>query len=95
MTAVVAGYTFFLSKNSKKNRDKTEEWIERARTETLSKIKAVKKLSKEKYYEIVDQVSDKYSKAKDVGKDKADKFRKELKSRWQEAEKEAKEEEGA
>ena len=92
VATALAGYTFFLSKNSKKNRDVTEKWVDDAKEEALSKVKTIKKLSKDKYYEIVDQISDKYSKIKEVGSEKADQFREELKAKWQEVEEEAKKE---
>jgi len=89
VATAIGGYFLFGSKDAKKNRQKVEEWIEDAKSDVMAKLKKVKKLSKDKYYEIVDDVSDKYSKLKEVGKEKADELRDELKSRWEEIEKEA------
>ncbi len=89
----VAGFMLFTSKNAKKNREAVEEWVEDAKTDVLKGLKKVKRLSREKYDDIVDTVSDKYSQMKNVGSEKADDLREELKSRWEEVMREAEEEE--
>ena len=86
VATAVGGYFLFVSKNSKKNRQKVADWVEDAKDEVVAKVKKIKRLSRDKYYEIVDTVSEKYSKMKEVGKEKAEKFRDELKSRWEEME---------
>lgn len=91
VATAVGGYFLFGSKNAKKNRRKVEDYIEEAKTDVMVKLKKVKRLSKNKYYEIVDEVSDKYAKVKEVGEEKADEFRDKLKSKWKEIEKEARE----
>lgn len=93
VATAIGGYFLFGSKNAKKNRQKVEDEIEDAKVEVMNKLRKIKRLSRDKYYEIVDGVSDKYSKMKDFGKEKADSLRNELKGRWDEIEKEALKEE--
>jgi gas vesicle protein len=93
VATAVGGYLLFGSKNAKKNRQKVEDWVEDAKADVVSRLKKIKRLSRDKYYEIVDDVSGKNSKMKDVGKEKADELRDELKRRWEEIEEEAREEE--
>ncbi len=93
VATAIGGYFFFGSKNAKKNRQKTEDWIEEAKATVVAKVKKVKKLSKEKYEEIVDGVSDQYAKLKEIGKEKADELRAELKAKWQEIEAASREDE--
>lgn len=93
VATAIGGYFLFGSKNAKKNRQKVEDYVEDAKIDVMTKLKKIKKLSKEKYDEVVDAVSDKYSEMKEVGKEKADELRDELKSRWDEIEKEAREKE--
>lgn len=88
VAVALAGYFFFGSKNAKKNKQKVEGWVTKARAEVLEKVKRVKKISRDKYEEIVDAISDKYAKIKEVGQEKADDLKQELKDRWTEVEKE-------
>lgn len=94
VATAIGGYFLFGSKNARKNRQKIDNWIENAQEDVMTQIKKIKKISKDKYYEIVDEISDKYSKLKEVGKEKADELRLELKSKWEQIEKEAHEEYG-
>lgn len=89
VATLIGGYLLFGSKNAKRNREKVENWMEDAKDEVASKLKKVKRLTREKYDEIVDTVSDQYAKLKEVGKEKADSLREELKRRWDEVEEEA------
>ena len=93
MATVALGYLFFASKNAKRNREMVDGWMENAKAEVMDKMKKVQNLSKQKYYEIVDSVSDKYSALKEVGQEKADEFREELRRKWQEAEEEEEDDE--
>jgi CHASE3 domain sensor protein len=89
LTALIgAGYFLFGSRHARRNRRKVEGWFEDARSEVMGKIRNTKRLSRDKYNQIVDTVSDKYSQMKDVGRDKADEFRDELRSYWEDMEKE-------
>lgn len=91
-TVVVGGYFLFGSKKANRNRAKVEAWIEDAKDEVLSKVKKVKDLTEEKFDEVVESVSDKYTKLKELGAEKKDELKDELKKRWKEAKEEAEEE---
>ena len=58
----------------------------------MEKVKHVKKLSNEKYDEIVDNVSDQDGKMKEIGIEKADELRAQLKDKLHDIEKEVMEE---
>jgi hypothetical protein len=79
-TAAV-GYFLYGPKGSE-NRKKVEAWTVRAKGEVLSKLEAAKDVSEETYHTIVDTVTARYAKAKNVGEEKADKLNRELKSHW-------------
>jgi len=93
VAAAIGGYFLFGSKNARKNRQKVEDGIEDAKADVMNKLKKIKRLSRDKYYEIVDEVMNKYSKLKKIGTEKAEELRDELKERWEEIEKEAEEDE--
>lgn len=83
---VLSGYFLFGSRNAKRNRIKVEDFIEDAKAEVVTKMKKIKRLSRDKYYEIVDSVSNEYSKIKTIGIEKASELRDELRSKWEEIE---------
>jgi gas vesicle protein len=93
VATAIGGYLLFGSKKAKKNRRVVEDWMEDAKADVVAKLKKVKRLSRDKYEEIVDVISDKYSEMKEVGKIKADELRDDLKSRWEEIEEEVREDE--
>jgi uncharacterized membrane-anchored protein YhcB (DUF1043 family) len=92
VATAVGGYFLFGSKNAKKNRQKVQDGVEDAKADMMARLKKIKRLSRDKYCEIVDEVSDKYAEIKEIGKEKADELRQELKSKWEEIEEEAMEE---
>ena len=92
VATVIGGYFLFGSKNARKNRQKVEDDVEDAKAELIARLKKILRLSRNTYYEIVDDVSDKYSKMKKAGAEKVDELREELKSKWVEIEEKAKEE---
>jgi hypothetical protein len=83
-TAVI-GYFLFGSKHARRNRDKVEQWVEDATDEVLTEVKKAKRMSRQKYDDIVDTVMQKYEKLKEVGSDKANSLRNELKRKMDEA----------
>jgi gas vesicle protein len=88
-TAAV-GY-FLYGPNGAQNRKKIEGWTIKAKGEVLSKLEALKEVSEEKYHQIVDTVTDRYAKMKDVGEDKAETLNRELKRYWSKIKRETKE----
>lgn len=91
VATAIGGYFLFGSKNTRKNRQKVEDGIEDAKADVVARLKKIKRPSRDKYYEIVDEVMNKYSKLKKIGTEKAEELRDELKERWEEIEKEAEE----
>lgn len=94
VATTIGGYFLFGSKNAKRNRQKVEDHIEDAKADVMARLKKIKKLSRDKYYEIVDDVSNKYSEMKKIGAEKVDALRDGLKEKWEEIEEKAREEEG-
>lgn len=88
-TAAV-GYFLYGPKGAE-NRKKVEAWTVKAKGEVLTKLESAKEVSEEKYHEIVDSVTSKYAKLKNVGEDKAEQLNKELKRHWSKIKKETKE----
>ena len=95
VATMVGGYFLFASKNARKNRQRVEGDFEDAKAELIARLKKIQRLSRNTYYEIVDDVSDKYSQMKKAGAEKVDEIREELKNKWVEIEEKAKEEEKA
>lgn len=91
-TAAV-GYFLYGPKGAE-NRKKVEGWTVKAKGEVLSKLENAKDVSEEKYHQIVDAVTGRYAKMKDVGEDKADKLNKELKRYWSKIKRETNEVKG-
>jgi len=87
VAAAVAGYFLYGPKGAQ-NRKKIEAWSVKAKGEVLSKLEDAKEISEEKYHQIVDAVTEKYSKVKNVGEDKANDLNKELKRHWSKVKKE-------
>lgn len=92
VATAIGGYFLFGSKNARRNRQKVQDNIEDATADVMAKLKKIKRLSRDKYYEIVDDVSDKYSEMKKIGTEKVDELKDELKNKWDEIEEKAKEE---
>lgn len=86
VATAIGGYFLFGAKNAKKNRQKVEDNIEDAKADMIARLKKIKRISRDKYYEIVDSVSDKYSKMKEDGEEKIDELREGLKGKWKEIE---------
>lgn len=89
--AIAGGYYLFGAKDAKQNRLKVEAWSVKAKGEVLGKLEKAKNVSKEEYEKIVDSVSDKYAKTKEVGEKKAENLKKELKKHWKDIKKEVEE----
>jgi hypothetical protein len=88
---LAGGFFLFGSKNAKRNRQNVEWWVEDAKDEVLSNVKKIKNLTRSKFEETIDKVIDKYADFKDATKEKVDGLREELRSRWDEVEKEVNE----
>jgi gas vesicle protein len=91
IAAIAGGYYLFGAKNAKQNRKNVEAWTLKAKADVLTKLEKAKNITQDEYEKIVDGVSDKYAQVKEIGTDKADALRKELKKHWKEIKKEAEE----
>jgi len=89
IAAIAGGYYLFGAKNAKQNRKNIEAWTLKAKADVLTKLEKAKDVTKDEYDKIVDGVSDKYAQVKEIGTDKADALRRELKKHWKEIKAEA------
>lgn len=66
VAAIAGGYLLYGSKDATKNRKKVKGWMLKAKGEILEKIEDMEEISEDKYHEIVEMVSKKYSGLKNV-----------------------------
>ena len=85
--AGLAGAYFLYGKDGAKNRKKVKTWALKAKAEVLEKIEKAKELSETNYQEIIDMVSAKYAKVKDVTPEDIAAFSKDLKKHWKDIKK--------
>lgn len=93
LAAAAAGaYYFYYSKSAAKNRKKAKVWMEKAEKEIMAKVKKLKDVAfnEENYKMIVDSVSEKYKKVKDIGAEELGEFVSVLKGAWKDIQKKAK-----
>ena len=86
--AGLAGAYFLYGKDAAKNRKKVKTWALKAKADVLDKLEKAKDVSEANYGEIIDAVSEKYSKAKDVTPEDIQAFAKDLKKHWKDIKKE-------
>ena len=83
MVAAAAGaYFLYGTKEGKKQTKKIKGWALRAKGEVLEKLENIKEVNQEKYDQIVDAVSSRYQKLKNVDQSELAGMVKELKSHW-------------
>lgn len=82
----VAGYFLYGPKGAE-NRKKVRAWSLKAKGEVLEKVEKAKEMSEERYYQIVDQISEKYAKLKDTEEAEVVALNKELKKYWKDMQK--------
>lgn len=87
VTALAAGAYFLYGKNGAKNRKKVKGWMLKAKGEMLEGIEKLKEVSEPKYNEIVEKVSAKYAKLKDVDQADLMALQKEIKGYWKDVKK--------
>ncbi len=85
--AGIAGAYFLYGKDGAKNRKKIKAWGLKAKAEVLEKLEKAKDLTEGNYHEIIDAVSAKYSKAKDITPEDIAGFAKDLKKHWKDIKK--------
>lgn len=82
--AAAAAGTYFLygSKNASKNRKIVKGWMLQAKGEIVEQLETVKDINEEVYHRIVQEVTDRYEKLKNIDLQEMKVFRDELKTHW-------------
>lgn len=83
LAAAAAGaYYFYGSKSAAKNRKGLKSWAVKAKGDVMEKIEGLKNISKERYYEIVDQAVKKYRAVRTASPKELAALAIELKGHW-------------
>lgn len=91
IAALAAVGAYFLSgKRGAKNREAIKGWTLRMKGEVLEKVEQVKKLDKDDYEKIVEEVSERYGKLEKVGGAELKRLTAEMKKAWEHIRKELK-----
>jgi len=80
-----AGYMLF-GPEGKSNRKKIKGWTLKAKGEILEALEKMSEVTQDKYESVVEKVSKKYAKVKDVTEDEIKKFEKEARKHWKDIE---------
>lgn len=70
-------------KSGKQNRENLRNWMRRMNDELNTRIGETRDMTREKYDQLVDNLSDKYRRMKDIKENELDDFSDELKNRWE------------
>lgn len=89
--AVAGAYFFTQTKQGKKAAATMRGWAVRARGEVMERLEKMRNIDRKEYFEAIDNVLAKYSKARDVSKRELADLRKELRAKWDKIVKELKE----
>lgn len=82
VAGVVAGYFLYGPKGSE-NRQKVKAWSLKAKAEVLEGLEKASVMSEDRYNQLVDKVTNKYSRLRNVSEEEALKLNKEMKKYWQ------------
>ncbi len=82
VAATVATGYFLYGPKGDKNRKKLKGWMLKMKGEVLEKVESLKEVNKDIYEEIVNQVTDKYKKAKNISEKEVEELSKKLKGHW-------------
>lgn len=66
VAALAGGYLLYGAKDAAKNRKKVKGWMLKAKGEILEKIEGMQEVTEDKYHDVVEMVSKKYSGLKNV-----------------------------
>lgn len=80
VSALALGTYLLYGKDGPKNRKKAKAWMLKAKGEVLEEVEQLKEMSLDAYHNLVTNVTEKYSKMKDVDAADVAKLVKELKS---------------
>ncbi len=85
LAAAVAGaYYLYGSDKSAKNRKHVKSWMLKMKADVMDEVENIKDLSQTAYDKVIDQVSEKYAKIKDVDTDELKALAVRMKSHWKE-----------
>ena len=90
VAALAGAYYFYGSKDATKNRKAVKSWMLKMKAEVLEKMEHAKALEASDYESIVDTVSAKYRKMKDVNNKELAGLAGDLKKQWKEIDRAAK-----
>jgi len=82
IAAAAAGSYFFYGKNGAKNRKKLKSWALKMKADVMEGIENLKEVSEPAYNQVVDEVSRRYAKLKQVDPRELAQVAKEIKSHW-------------
>ena len=89
--AVAAAATYFLTgKRGEKNLGKIAAWTLKLKGEVLAKMRKMKEINQEAYYELVDDIADRYERVEKISAEEIKRLRPELKNAWKHISKELK-----
>lgn len=82
LAALAAGGYFIFGPQGAKNRKAIKGWTLKAKGEVLEKIEKLKQVTPEMYNKVIDEVTAKYTKVKDVSADEVSALASDLKKHW-------------
>jgi hypothetical protein len=82
VAAAAAGAIFLYGKDGNKRRKKVSSWMLKAKGEILERMEKLKDVNEDAYKKIVDTVSEKYAKVKNVDPEEVAVLMSELKGHW-------------
>jgi len=82
VAAAAGAYYIFGTKEGAKTKKKIQGWVLKLKGDVLTKLEGMKEVTQEKYDEVVDTVTQKYAKLKDVNTDELQALAKDMKKHW-------------
>ena len=70
-------------KSGKQNREDIKNWMRRMSEELNDRLRDTKEMTRERYDQLVDVLTDKYRRMQDIKENELDDFSDELKRRWE------------
>lgn len=82
LAAMAAAGYFVFGPQGKKNRKMIKGWTLKMKGEVLEKIEKLKEVTPEVYHKVIDEVSAKYAKVKDMDMAEVEKLASDMKKHW-------------
>ncbi len=83
MAALAGAYFLYGTKAGTKRREQVRGWMLRAKGEVLEKLEKLKEVNEEAYNRVIDSVTERYERVKDVDPGEVAALAKDLKMHWQ------------